>query len=249
MLGWSFREDMAPIWRTVEQIPGWLHQPNAVAMYAVIRDQRPTVVVEIGSYLGRSTVFFGLSMRHLNPSGRVVAIDPHIGDRQQLEALGLDQLPSFDLFRHHCRAAGVEPWVDARLTTSLAAAGAWSESIDLLYVDGWHSYEAVLDDGRAWLPHLAERGVVFFDDYSVYDEVRRGVCQLAAEGHFHLWGPIFGQAVGGRQPEPPTSVRRALRASSPTLTVRPADTDGAGARRSRRPSWLNREARAFARRS
>jgi hypothetical protein len=248
VLGWRYRDEMASIWQIADQIPGWLREPNAVAMYGAIRADVPTVIVEIGSYLGRSTVFFGLCMKHLNTSGRVVAIDPHLGDRQQLEALGVDQLPSFELFRQHCRAAGVEPWVDARLATSLAAARGWSESIDLLYVDGWHSYEAVLDDGRTWLPYLADGGVVFFDDYSAYDEVRSAVHQLASEGHFHFWGRIFGQAVGGRRPEPPSPVRRALRASSPILAVRPPHNDATRARPPRYSSWRSREARRLPRR-
>jgi hypothetical protein len=172
-------------------------------------------------------------MKHLDPDGRVVAIDPHTGDRQQLDALDVDQLPSFQLFRQHCRAAGVEPWVDARCCTSLEAAEGWSEPIDLLYVDGWHSYDAVLDDGRAWLAHLADRGVVLFDDYVTYDEVGSAVGQLAAEGRFHLWGTIFGQAVGGRQPTAPGPVKRAIRASSPTLTVSPPGVRRGGGERSR----------------
>jgi predicted O-methyltransferase YrrM len=222
VLAWPFRDELASIWQVVEQIPGWLREPNAVAMYGAIRADPPTVIVEIGSYLGRSTVFFGLCMKHLNTSGRVVAIDPHTGDRQNLEALAVDQLASFELFQQHCRAASVEPWVDSRRCTSLEAAEGWSERIDLLYVDGWHSYDAVCDDGRAWLPHLADRGIVFFDDYATYDEVRRAVGQLATEGRFHLWGTIFGQAVGGRQPRPPDPVKRAIRASG----FRPPDWSG-----------------------
>src|SRR5205085_783801 len=94
VLAWPFRDELASIWQVVDQIPGWLREPNAIAIYGAIRAEPPTAIVEIGSYLGRSTVFLALSMKSLNPSGRVVAIDPHTGDRQQLEALGADQLPS-----------------------------------------------------------------------------------------------------------------------------------------------------------
>jgi predicted O-methyltransferase YrrM len=174
-------------------------------------------VVEIGSYLGRSTVFFALTLERLGGSGRVVAIDPHTGDRQHLERLGTDRLPSYELFLEHCRATGVEHRIEARLATSLEAAQGWTEPIDLLFVDGWHSYDAVVADGEAWLPHLSYHGVVLFDDYVAYDEVRDGVDHLAQRGLFHSWGSIFGQALGGARARPPAAAERALRLSGARL--------------------------------
>jgi hypothetical protein len=179
-------------------------------MYRLMCEAPPRTVVEVGSYLGRSTVFFALTLRDVNPSARVVSIDPHTGDRQQLEGLGTDRLPSFELFKQHCRAAGVEEMVDARVATSLGVAADWSDPVDLLYVDGWHSYEAVVADGEAWLPHLSTGGAVVFDDYLAYDEVREAVHELARRDLYRLWGSVFGQAIGGRAAEPPGSLQRAL---------------------------------------
>jgi hypothetical protein len=82
--------------------------------------------------------------------------------------------------------------------------------VDLLYVDGWHSYEAVVADGEAWLPHLSPRGVVVFDDYAAYREVREATHDLATRGLYRLWGSAFGQAIGGVSAEPPATLRRAL---------------------------------------
>ena len=201
------------VWRKVDHIPGWFHEGSAAALYGVIREQRPETIVEIGSYLGRSSVFFALSLREARRGGRLVAVDPHTGDRQQLEGLAAESLPSFELFREHCRAAGVEDLVDARVATSLEVAASWSGAIDLLYVDGWHSYDAVVADGKAWLPHLSATGVVVFDDYSAYGEVEQAVHELAALGLLRLWGTVFGQAVGGASSDPPPALQRALRVS------------------------------------
>jgi predicted O-methyltransferase YrrM len=210
-LSWTFRAEFRQVWRTAHWVPGWFHEGSAALLYGVMRERPPHTVVEIGSYLGRSTVFFGLSMLRLNPHGRVIAIDPHTGDRQQLEGLDADSLPSLELFRQHCRAARIDHLVDARVMTSRQAAREWSGPVDLLFVDGWHSYDAVIADGEAWLPHLSSGGVVVFDDYAAYDEVGRAVRDLAARGRFHLWGSVFGQAVGGADPTPPPFARRALR--------------------------------------
>jgi MMP 1-O-methyltransferase len=210
LLKWPYRREFDAVWRKVEHVPGWFHEGTGAVVYALMRSEPPSTIVEIGSYLGRSTVFFALALRDVNPQGRVLAIDPHTGDRQQLEALSADLLPTFELFRQHCRAAGVEELVEARVATSLEAAADWSGPVDLLYVDGWHSYDAVVADGEAWLPHLSPPGVAVFDDYVAYQEVREGVHDLAAGGLFRLWGSIFGQAIGGVSTEPPATLRRAL---------------------------------------
>jgi predicted O-methyltransferase YrrM len=210
LLKWRYRHAFAPIWQTADSVPGWFHEGSAVLMYALMCTQPPRTVVEIGSYLGRSTVFFALALREVNPHGRVIAIDPHTGDRQQLDGLSTDRLATFELFRQHCRAAGVEDLVEAHVARSLEVATGWREPVDLLFVDGWHSYDAVVADGEAWLPHLSPNGVVIFDDYASYGEVREAIHDLAARKLFRLWGSIFGQAVGGVAAQPPSSVRRAL---------------------------------------
>jgi hypothetical protein len=56
-------------------------------------------------------------------------------------------------------------------------------SIDLLHIDGYHSYDSVKNDFTAWLPKISERGVIIFHDilvkergfgvYRFWDEVKR----------------------------------------------------------------------------
>src|SRR4051812_43647120 len=129
-LVWRYRDEFMRVWRTADWIPGWFHEGSAAVFYSVIRENHPVVVVEIGSYLGRSTVFLALALQQTGSPGRVIAIDPHTGDRQQLEGLGAEQLPSYELFRQHCHAARVEHLVEARVQTSSEAAVGWSEDVD-----------------------------------------------------------------------------------------------------------------------
>jgi predicted O-methyltransferase YrrM len=195
-------------------IPGWLDEANAAVFYGVIRELRPLTVVEIGSYLGRSTVLLGLALKaYGRPGARLTAIDPHTGDRQQLEKLRLKTLPTYDLFRLHCLGAGIDDIVDAVSTTSDQAAPNWDGLVDLAYIDGWHSYDAVRSDARNWASRLSQSGVVCFDDFGKYEAVRQAVLDACCELGLHLYGDVLDQAWVGRSPAPPPSIGRAIRAT------------------------------------
>jgi len=198
------------IWSVANSVPGWFSEINAVAIFKVLGQLRPLRIVEIGSYMGRSTVFFGCSLQVLGDGGRVTAIDPHSGDRQQRENFGMSEIPTFDMFSNHIRLAGVVPLVDPIVATSGEAGKVWTEPFQFLYVDGWHSYDAVLADGRQWVPKLDEGGVVVFDDALRYAEVRQAIEDLDREGTIHLWGHFYGQAYAGRSRTPPVSVQQLL---------------------------------------
>lgn len=186
----------AELWATTSRIPGQFGELNAAAMFSVLHQLRPRRIVEIGSYLGRSTTFLGLALRMFGGE-ELVAIDPHTGDRQILEALGVTVLPSFALFETHVASVGLQDLVRPIVKPSADVARTWNGSIDFLYVDGWHSFDAVLEDGRAWLPHLAPGGVAFFDDFARYPEVYDAVRALNGTGALCYWGNAFGQAFGG----------------------------------------------------
>ncbi len=200
-------------WDVASSVPGWFTRENAAAFWGVIGEVSPRRVVEIGSYQGRSTVLIGKAMQAFSPDGcRLTAIDPHTGDRQQLEMLNVDALPTLDLFRLHTSGAGISGLLDTRVALSTDVASTWDlEKVDLVFVDGWHSYEAVLADTRAWAPHLSERGLICFDDFGNYPDVREGVIEGCREAALNFHGLVVAQAWAGRADVPPAALRRSMR--------------------------------------
>ena len=99
---------------------------SAAAHFTVIAELRPNSIVEIGSYLGRSTVFYAKCLEVLGIDGRVTAIDPHTGDRQHLENLGVEKLTSFEMFEQHLATTNVAQRVHPIVAPSHEASKGWS---------------------------------------------------------------------------------------------------------------------------
>ena len=203
-------------WRTAQGVPGWFDEVSAATFWGVIADARPQTVVEIGSYLRRSTCLIGLAVKAHSKDPTLFAIDPHTGDRQNLENIGVDTIPTLQLFRVYTDGAGVRDVLEERVMPSDDAAKDWDgRPVDLVFVDGWHSYDAVLSDARNFASLLTPKGVVCFDDYGTYEDVRRAVRDACSELGLHLYGVIRRKAWAGRRPEPPLPLARALRVTRP----------------------------------
>jgi predicted O-methyltransferase YrrM len=118
-------------------------------------------IVEIGSCFGRSTIYLAEAARR-SGRGQVWAIDPHTGDI----AWHLGNVSTYEVFLRNIRKFGVEKFVRPLKMTSKDAAQTWNGApIRLLFIDGWHSYEAVTEDIQMWFPFVAKGGLIVFDDY------------------------------------------------------------------------------------
>lgn len=128
-------------------------------LYGLARSIKPQVAVEIGSARGRSACAVGLALRR-NGGGKLYAIDPHSTTNWN----DTNSVDSFSIITAHLQKAGVENFVEIVRKTSTEAAKGWTKKIDLIFIDGDHSYEGVKADWELFLPHLSEFGVVVFHD-------------------------------------------------------------------------------------
>lgn len=147
-------DDVRPFAASIE---GWLSDAQGCALFrAAAATTGKGLIVEIGSWKGRSTAWLASGARLAG--ARVYAIDPHTGSREDPKAA------TFEAFRTNLAHAGLEDFVDPLVTTSAEAARALPGPIELLFIDGDHSYDAVRQDAELWLPKLVEGGIVMFHD-------------------------------------------------------------------------------------
>ncbi len=161
--------DFAPV--SLQAPDAWCgHLPFAAWL---MRTLRPAVFVELGTHSGNSYFSFCQSARDADLATKCYAVDTWQGD----EHAGNYGDEIFQQVHTHNQSyyAGFSRLL--RTTFDDAATSFSDASIDLLHIDGLHTYEAVKHDFETWLPKLAPGAIVLFHDTNVRER-GFGVWQL-----------------------------------------------------------------------
>jgi len=144
--------------------PGWIgHLPFASWLMV---DRTPSLAVELGTHFGNS--YFTICQTaadHRLPT-RCFAIDCWEGDVQA----GAYGQSVFERVRRHNEEhyAGFSTLLRMNFDEALGRFA--DRSVDLLHIDGLHTYDAVKHDLETWRPKLSERAIVLFHDTAVEKE-------------------------------------------------------------------------------
>jgi len=139
------------------------HLPLAADLVDAIR---PSLLVELGTYYGESYFGFCQAIQELGLSCSAYAVDNWSGDLHTgnygpsvLETVTAHNAEHYASFSSLVRKSFDE-----------AAALFRDGSIDLLHLDGCHTYPAVKHDFETWLPKVSPGGVVLMHDIAVRQE-------------------------------------------------------------------------------
>jgi len=151
------------------------HLPFA---FWLIEALRPTVLVELGVHTGVSYCAFCQAIAQLGLPTAAYGVDTWLGDPHA--GIYGDNV-FLTLQSHHDR---LYSWFShlVRATFDNAREHFPDGTVDLLHIDGLHTYQAVRHDFETWLPAVSSRGVVLFHDimererdfgvWRLWDEVR-----------------------------------------------------------------------------
>jgi len=140
--------------------------------YDLVANLKPKRIVELGTHYGTSFWSFSQAVKDLNLETELNAVDTwegekHAGFYGEEVFIAVNDIKDkyySDLNIHLIRK-----------TFNEAVSSFDDGSIDILHIDGLHTYEAVKNDFETWLPKVKSDGIILFhdivvsrDDFGVY---------------------------------------------------------------------------------
>jgi len=144
------------------------HLPFA---YDLIGAAAPGLLVELGTHYGESYFGFCQAIAEKNIACSCYAVDSWTGE---VHAGFYDESVYLDVTAYNQASYSDFSYL-LRTTFDNALSNFADESIDLLHIDGLHTYEAVSHDLQSWLPKVKPGGIILMHDI------------MARHGDFGVW--------------------------------------------------------------
>ena len=159
-----------------KNIKGFLAHEEGLLLYRLAKEYCLNgVAVEIGSYCGKSACYIGQACKENNT--QLITIDHHRGSEEQ--QLGqeyfdpeefdykknrVDTLPTLlkNISKHE-----LDNFVKALVSDSVSAAKNLEDNLDLVFIDGSHTFESARLDYASWKGKIRKGGILAIHD--IYD--------------------------------------------------------------------------------
>ena len=129
--------------------------------YDLVAALEPKRIVELGSHYGCSLFAFAQAIKDKHLSTELFGVDTWQGD----EHAGFYSNDVFNLVNKTIAEHFAQASITLLRKTFLEARADIEDGcVDVLHIDGLHTYEAVVEDFDTWLCKLAPEGVVLFHD-------------------------------------------------------------------------------------
>jgi predicted O-methyltransferase YrrM len=178
--------DHAPVLERALAVDGLTKQSELELLLELARGMPAgAVVVEVGSYRGRSTLAIAEGLEGVSDA-KLVAVDTFAGDRGWTERPTPEEArATFD------RNTAEVAFLEVLQAESVAAARQVADSsVDWVFIDALHDYRSVVADIRAWAPKVKPSGLFSGHDWGrhdVTDAVLRFFPLDEVEAQHHIW--------------------------------------------------------------
>lgn len=157
----------------INRIKGFLDEREAQCLYSLALEAgKKGPCLEIGSYCGKSSVYLGTACKE--NATVLFSIDHHSGSEEQQpgeEYFDPDLLDKdtgrVDTLKHFRKTISdfeLEDVVIPLIGRSATIGRVWQTPLSLIFIDGSHAYESVLNDYDIWSAKVMKDGYLLFHD-------------------------------------------------------------------------------------
>ncbi len=129
-------------------------------IFYLIPTLKPRLIVELGTHSGNSFFAICQAIKENGLQTKCYAVDTWLGDKHT----GYYYEDVYTSVAKHQQENYPDNTVLLRMTFNEALTLFENKRIDLLHIDGLHTYEGVKQDFENWLPKLSEKAIVLFHD-------------------------------------------------------------------------------------
>jgi hypothetical protein len=180
---------------------GWYNYENFYTAYAHHVIQKG-YVVEVGSWLGKSTIGMANHNKRCGIQCTIYAVDTWEGSEETKHAETIEDLKTKDSSPYKEFSANLKIYdveksiVKIRKTSEEASKDFVNGFADLIIIDAAHDYENVYNDITHWLPKVRKGGILAGDDYSSsWPGVIEAVNKFFGEGNFQVMGSTWFKII------------------------------------------------------
>jgi predicted O-methyltransferase YrrM len=169
----------------VHRIASWTSEAELHALYGLARSCPPgAVALEIGSYLGASSCYLAAGLQQ--SSGKLFCVDTWAN-----QTMPEGPRDTFGEFLRNTRSFA-ETIVPVRVPSDMLAVEDIALPLDLVFIDGDHSYSAVAGDFERAARWLGDDGVIALHDAGIPDHpgVDRVLGEALISGRWVLKGVV-----------------------------------------------------------
>jgi predicted O-methyltransferase YrrM len=188
----------------INKVKGFLDEREADCLYKLaLKAGKNGPCLEIGSYCGKSSVYIGTACK--KNATVLFSIDHHTGSEEQQPGEAYFDPDLFDKetgkvdtlkhFRKTIADFDLEDVVIPVIGRSALIGSVWKTPLSLIFIDGSHAYESVLNDYNIWANNLIPGGYLLFHD--IFPDPAKGgqapylVYQKAVESGLYEEMPMF----------------------------------------------------------
>ena len=167
----------------INGVQGFLGQGDVSHLYKKARSlPQNGVIMEIGSFMGLSSIVMGCGLRDSgNYSARIYCVDSW--DNRYLEKVEVsDTRELYDIFRENVVRADLQSFIYPIRKRSMEAVADFAiNSVDLLFIDGDHSFESCYADLTSWYQKVRPGGIIVGHDCRPGQGVHKAVEKFKSE--------------------------------------------------------------------